>query len=102
VNDPEDDEKPGTLVVGSDKTLAPEPEEPPVVARMVVEIRSDGSRTIARGALEDLHSGERVALEATGTTPMALAASLAKSLLATPLLAKQAVKALLQSKTRRR
>jgi hypothetical protein len=25
-------------------------EEPPVVARLVVEIRSDGSRTIARGA----------------------------------------------------
>src|SRR5205085_5408337 len=27
--------------------------EPPVVARLVVEIRSDGSHTIARGAAED-------------------------------------------------
>jgi hypothetical protein len=80
------------------EALAEAPEEPPVVARMVVEIRSDGSRTIARGALEDAASGERVVLEAHGTSPMALAATLAKSLLTTPLMARQVVRAWLRPK----
>lgn len=75
---------------------------PPVVARMVVEIRSDGSRTVARGALEDVTSGERVALQADGSTPLALASALAKSLLKTPVFAKQAVRALLQPRRHRR
>jgi hypothetical protein len=56
------------------------PPEPPVVARLVVEIRSDGSRTIARGAMEDVASGQSVAIEAKGTTPIALALELAKSM----------------------
>ena len=73
-------------------------DEPPVVARMVVEIRSDGTRTIARGALEDAENGERVAIVAHGSTPIALAASLARSMLAAPMLARQAVRALLKSK----
>jgi hypothetical protein len=76
-------------------------DEPPVVARMVIEIRSDGSRTIARGAVEDTASGERVAIEAKGSTPAALAASLAKSLFSMPVLARQAVRALLAKGTRR-
>ena len=71
-------------------------EEPPVVARLMVEIRSDGSQTIARGAIEDLASGERVAVEARGTTPAQLAASLAKTIFATPFLAKAAVRAILE------
>lgn len=75
---------------------------PPVVARMVVEIRSDGSRTVARGAIEDLQSGERVALRADASTPVALAGELAKSLLRTPALAREAVKAALPSILRRR
>lgn len=75
-------------------------DDPPVVARMIVEIRSDGTRTIARGAMEDVHSGERVALEAHGTTPVALAASLARSMLAAPMLARQAVRAWLTAKKR--
>jgi len=58
--------------------------EPPVVARLVVEIRSDGSRTIARGAVEDLQRGERVAIEAQGTTPIQLALQLARSLASLP------------------
>jgi hypothetical protein len=62
-------------------------DEPPVVARMVVEIRSDGRRTIARGALEDLERGERVAIAAESTTPLALAGALAKALLQTPRIA---------------
>ncbi len=77
-------------------------EEPPVVARLMVEIRSDGSQTIARGAMEDIASGERVAVEARGTTPMQLAASLARTIFATPLLAKTAVRAVLESKRARR
>lgn len=59
---------------------------PPVVARMVVEIRSDGSRTVARGALEDLQNGERVSLQADAATPIALVAQLSKSLLSIPVL----------------
>lgn len=55
-------------------------DEPPVVARLVVEIRSDGSRTIARGAMEDATSGESVAIEAKGTSPLSLALELAKSM----------------------
>jgi hypothetical protein len=68
--------------------LASQPEEPPVVARFMVEIRSDGTRTIARGALEDVANGESAAIEARGGTPAMLAASLLKSLLASPLLGK--------------
>ena len=70
-------------------------EEPPVVARLMVEIRSDGSTTIARGAIEDMASGERVGVEARGTTPPQLAGSLAKTIFATPFLAKAAVRAIL-------
>ncbi|HCF60421.1 MAG TPA: hypothetical protein DFS52_20780 [Myxococcales bacterium] len=58
--------------------------EPPVVARLVVEIRSDGSTTIARGAVEDLSAEVKVCMEAKGTTPAALAASLVRSLLTLP------------------
>ena len=75
-----------------DKTRKPEeavvehPEEPPVVARLIVEIRSDGTRTIARGALQDASIGQEVAIQAEGTTPLALAASLIGSLLRAPIL----------------
>lgn len=73
-------------------------EEPPVVARLMVEIRSDGTRTIARGALKDELSGEQVTLEAKGTSPVQLAAQLAKSLLSTPLMASQFAKAMLAAR----
>ena len=70
--------------------------EPPVVARLVVEIRSDGARTIARGAIEDVHAGERVAIEAAGTSPIQLAFALARSIVQLPRLgARSAVRALL-------
>lgn len=82
-------------------TLAERPGDPPVVARMIVEIRSDGSRTVARGALEDVASGERVAIEARGTTPLALALSLTRSLAALPSLARHAAKALVAPRRRR-
>jgi hypothetical protein len=76
-------------------------EEPPVVARLMVEIRSDGTRTIARGALEDVENGERVAVEAQGATPAELAASLAKTLFTAPLLARTAFRAMLDAKRKR-
>ncbi len=68
---------------------------PPVVARLVVEIRSDGSRTIARGALEDRISGEKVALHADASTPVALVQQLTGALLRTPVLAGQTLRTLL-------
>ena len=61
-----------------------EPDELPVVARLVVEIRSDGTRTIARGALEDRVSGAQVGIKAEGASPAALAASLMRSLVQLP------------------
>jgi hypothetical protein len=101
VSDSDDGRKPTRDLVGrAGEHLATEPEEPPVVARMIVEIRSDGTRTVARGALEDVASGERVALEARGSTPMALAASLAKTMFNAPMFARHAVKALLKGRKR--
>lgn len=73
---------------------APEP-EPPVVARLVVEIRSDGTRTIARGALEDVTTGARTAVEARGTTPLALMGALSRALFSVPAMARRAARALL-------
>ena len=65
-------------------------DEPPVVARLVVEIRSDGTRTIARGALEDAQRGERTAIEARGDSPIQLAIALARTLTRLPKLAARA------------
>jgi hypothetical protein len=59
-------------------------DEPPVVAQLMVEIRSDGSRTIARGALNDLRGGESAQVHAEGRTPGELMLSLATSILALP------------------
>jgi hypothetical protein len=71
-------------------------DEPPVVARLVVEIRSDGTRTIARGAVEDAQRGERVAIEARGDSPLQLAIALARALTQLPRFsARQAVRGLL-------
>ena len=89
---------PAVLVRDTARTLAEQPEEPPVVARLIVEIRSDGSRTVARGALEDVTNGEKVAVEARGSTPAALAASMIKSLFSGPLLAKVVARRLLRGR----
>jgi hypothetical protein len=73
--------------------------EPPVVARLVVEIRSDGSRTIARGAVEDVVNGQRTTLEARGDSPIQLAIALARALTQLPRLsARSAVRGLLGRK----
>lgn len=70
-------------------------DEPPVVARLVVEIRSDGSRTIARGALDDAMTGQTVAVEAHGDSPMQLAWALARSIFTLPAVGRKTVRALL-------
>jgi hypothetical protein len=75
VKRPDDDET--DLVRDEKRDLV---NEPPVVARMIVEIRSDGSRTIARGAIEDVVNGQRTAIEARGDSPLQLAMKLARSL----------------------
>jgi hypothetical protein len=80
---------------GAAREVQKAPPEPPVVARLVVEIRSDGTRTIARGAMEDLASGQSVAIEAKGTTPLSLALELAKSMLKARSLAGTVARALL-------
>jgi hypothetical protein len=73
--------------------------EPPVVARLVVEIRSDGSRTVARGAVEDAQRGERVSIEARGDSPLQLAIALARALTQVPRLsARSAVRGLLSKR----
>jgi len=70
--------------------------EPPVVARLVVEIRSDGTRTIARGAIEDVTTNQRTAVEAHGDSPLQLALALARSIGGLPRLsARSALKRLL-------
>jgi hypothetical protein len=71
-----------------DKHVVIADREPPVVARLVVEIRSDGTRTIARGAIQDAALGQEVAIKAEGTTPLALALSLARSILKAPFLSR--------------
>jgi hypothetical protein len=71
-------------------------DEPPVVARLIVEIRSDGTRTIARGAIEDVSTGTSSTIEARGTSPLQLALALAKSITQLPRLgARSAVRGLL-------
>jgi hypothetical protein len=59
-------------------------QEPPVVAQLMIEIRSDGSHTIARGALHDLRSQESAHVHAEGKSPAQLIASLLGSLLSLP------------------
>ena len=99
------DRRPGTrqstaVQAVPDAPLAEAPELP-VVARLVVEIRSDGTRTLARGALEDVVTGERVAVEANGGSPAQLAASLASNLLVTPFALGRYAKAVMQKRLRR-
>ncbi len=71
-------------------------DELPVVARMVVEIRSDGSRTVARGMLEDHVQGEKVAVEAKAPTLPGLATGLARALMRLPGIERRAARALRQ------
>lgn len=68
----------------------------PVVARLVIEIRSDGRRTVARGAMEDVASGVKTAVVARGESPVRLALDLARAIASLPrLAARGAVRGLL-------
>jgi hypothetical protein len=73
----------------------------PVVARLMVEIRSDGRRTVARGAIEDAALGHGVAIEAKGNSPLELAMSLARTMFSLPGVARGAARALLTPRRRR-
>lgn len=53
---------------------------PPVVSRLVVEIRSDGRKTMARGAIEDVATGQRVAISADARSLVELSGMLVQSL----------------------
>jgi hypothetical protein len=88
--DPNDSDKP--VRTSSSAELPVAAEELPVVARLIVEVRSDGSRTVARGAMEDAASGTRAAIEAAGSTPLELAMTLAKSIVSAPWFARQIVR----------
>jgi hypothetical protein len=90
---------PHTAAVAQERRPA---DDLPVVARLIVEIRSDGSRTVARGALEDNVQGQRIAVEARGDSPLALAMALARSLAALPgMTARSAVRGLLDRRRRK-
>lgn len=66
-------------------------EDLPVVSRIVIEVRSDGTRTIARGAAED--PGGKVALEVRADSPVELVTALAKLLLQVPALTTRSFRA---------
>lgn len=94
-------DEPADLAPTDDQAdLAAADDDPPVVARLMVEIRSDGTRTIARGAMEERTTGQRVALEAEAGTPQELTALLLKQLMSTPALTGKAVKDALAAKAR--
>jgi hypothetical protein len=106
----EREDNPTTVVVQptEQEKLKTADDDLPVVARLVVEVRSDGTRTVARGALEDQTTGQRVALQAEGTTPASLASSLMGSLVKLPFfgvareapsIVKQAIKAFLPGRS---
>lgn len=65
-----------------DRPQRPGDDDLPVVSRIVIEIRSDGSRTIARGAAEDPNG--QVGLEVRADSPAELVAALAKLMLQLP------------------
>lgn len=79
---------PTEIAPAANQAIATE-EELPVVARLVIEVRSDGKRTIARGGMEDVATGNKASVEAIGNSPLELALALAKSMLKVPALAKQ-------------
>jgi hypothetical protein len=84
----------------SSEELAEALDEPPVVARLMVEIRSDGSRTVARGMLQDELSGEQVSLVARGNSPLELALQLTRALVKAPLGAGQVARTLLKARAK--
>lgn len=66
-------------------------DELPIVSRIVIEVRSDGTRTIARGAAED--PAGKVGLEVRADTPAELVGALLKLLAQVPGLAAMSFRA---------
>lgn len=60
-------------------------EDLPIVSRIVIEVRSDGTRTVARGAAEDPEG--KVGLEVRADSPVELVTALVKLMLQVPALA---------------
>ena len=96
------DDESGDQLASVEPAALEKSDEPPVVARLIVEIRSDGSRTVARGALEDRATGQNVAIEARGDSPISLALALAKSMLKLPSLSRATARALLPGRRRKK
>ena len=75
------------------------------MARMMIEVRSDGIRTSARGAFEDLQNDEKTAIELPPMTPMqlsaALSATIGKALAESPGIARMALRSLVPAPLRR-
>lgn len=79
MSDPDDDPAPRASILARPSAAVARDEDLPVVARLVIEIRSDGVRTVARGAVEDSATGAKTAVVARGGSPLALAADLTRS-----------------------
>ena len=94
-------DKTATSVATTPSAEVPAKDDLPVVARLIVEVRSDGSRTVARGAMEDAASATRVAVEASGSTPLELALGLAKSILSAPWFARQVARSSIRALLRK-
>ncbi len=74
----------GPIVGPNERAVTDVDDLPPVVARLVVEIRSDGTRTVARGALEDVAADEQVAVQMEAGSPLGLLRQLSADLFALP------------------
>lgn len=92
---PPDDDTVDLVDASRDRALSSD-DDLPVVARLVVEIRSDGRRTVARGAIEDVGSGVKTAVVARGDSPVRLAVDLARAIARLPrMAARSAVRGML-------
>lgn len=74
------DEDDGKELVSPAQDAVATEEDLPVVARLVVELRSDGRRILARGAISNEPTGERAAVEAVADSPLALMRMLARQM----------------------
>jgi len=88
------------VILARRRTQGDRAAELPVVARLVVEIRSDGVRTVARGAMTDAASGRTVALEARGRSMGQLAGALARSVWRRSSRARAVVRGLIRARRR--
>lgn len=69
--EPAADASPDALATRSNE-VPDAPDALPVVARLAIEIRSDGTRTVARGAMQDIASGQDVRIEVSAGTLLEL------------------------------